>query len=213
MKKALIILLLPLYFQATAQNQNENNQSQSENQEVKRSGFQKDKLFTGGSANIGFSNGTTMLGITPQLGYSLTNWLDAGITFNLNYISQRDYYTTDKVRQTTFGPGAFMRIFPVNFLFAGAQYEYNMIHQKQIFANGTPTSRYNYNANSLLVGAGYAGGRERGGNSYYYLSIMWDIAGDPNSPYVDNLGRSTPVIRAGYNIGLFQNSYRKANRY
>jgi hypothetical protein len=42
---------------------------------------------------------------------------------------------------------------------------------------------------------------------------MWDIAGDPNSPYVDNLGRSTPVIRAGYNIGLFQNSYRKANRY
>lgn len=213
MKKALIILLLPIYFQATAQNQNENNPSQNENQEVKRSGFQKDKLFTGGSANIGFSNGTTMLGITPQLGYSLTNWLDAGITFNLNYISQRDYYTTNKVRQTTFGPGAFMRIFPVNFLFAGAQYEYNMIHQKQIFANGTPILRYNYHANSLLVGAGYAGGRERGGNSYYYLSIMWDIAGDPNSPYVDNLGRSTPVIRAGYNISLFQNSYRKANRY
>ena len=79
MKKALIILLLPLYFQATAQ-------TQDDNQDVKRTGFQKDKLFTGGSANIGFSNGTTMLGITPQLGYSLTNWLDAGVTFNLNYI-------------------------------------------------------------------------------------------------------------------------------
>jgi hypothetical protein len=33
---------------------------------------------------------------------------------------------------------------------------------------------------------------------------MWDIMGDKNSPYVDGLGRSNPVIRAGYNIGLFQ---------
>lgn len=209
MKKAIVLLLIPFYFHASAQNQNQNNQSQDENQEVKKSGFQKDKLFTGGSANIGFSNGTTMLGITPQLGYSLTNWLDAGITFNINYISQRDYYTTDKIRQTMFGPGAFVRIFPVNFLFAGAQYEYNMIRQKQIFGDGSPSLQDNYHANSLLVGAGYAGGRERGGNSYYYLSIMWDVAGDPNSPYVDNLGRSTPVIRAGYNIGLFQNSDRR----
>ncbi|MGN6532682.1 MAG: hypothetical protein ACTHK0_13140, partial [Ginsengibacter sp.] len=154
MKKALIILLIPIYFQATAQ-------TQDENQEVKKAGFQKDKLFTGGSANIGFSNGTTMLGITPQLGYSLTSWLDAGVTFNLNYISQRDYYTTDKIRQTTYGPGAFMRIFPVNFLFAGAQYEYNMIHQKYI-TSSFPTQKASVNANSLLVGAGYAGGRERG---------------------------------------------------
>jgi opacity protein-like surface antigen len=206
MKKAIVLLLLPFYFHATAQDPNENNQDQDEKQEVKKSGFQKDKLFTGGSANIGFSSGSTMLGITPQLGYSLTNWLDAGITFNLNYISQRDYYTTNKVRQTTYGPGAFMRIFPVNFLFAGAQYEYNMIHQKFI-SSSLPTQKASVNANSFLVGAGYAGGRERGGNTYYYLSIMWDIAHDPNSPYVDNLRRSTPVIRAGYNIGLFQNRY------
>jgi len=212
MKKAIVLLLIPFYFHATAQDQNGNNKNQDQTQEVKKTGFQKDKLFTGGSANIGFSNGTTMLGITPQLGYSLTNWLDAGITFNLNYISQRDYYTTNKIRQTTFGPGAFMRIFPVNFLFAGAQYEYNIIQQKFI-SSSLPTEKNSVNANSLLVGAGYAGGRERGGNTYYYLSIMWDIASDSNSPYVDNLGRSTPVIRAGYNIGLFQNRYGRGNRY
>ena len=122
MKKALVLLFIPLCFHAVAQDQN-----QDENKEVKKSGFQKDKLFTGGSANIGFSNGTTMLGITPQLGYSLTNWLDAGITFNLNYISQRDYYSTDKIRQTTYGPGAFLRLFHVNFLFDTEEYEYNII--------------------------------------------------------------------------------------
>jgi hypothetical protein len=201
MKKVIVLLLLPLCFHAKAQDQ-------EENKDAEKTGFRKERLFTGGSANIGFSNGATMLGITPQLGYSLTNWLDAGITFNLNYISQRDYYTTNKIRQTTFGPGAFVRIFPVNFLFATAQYEYNMIHQKQIISP-QPDIKTSVSANSLLLGAGYAGGRERGSNTYYYLSVMWDVYGDTYSPYVDQLGRSTPVIRAGYNIGLFQGKSRR----
>lgn len=201
MKKAIFLFLLPLCFHAKAQDKDEN-------PEVKKGGFKKEKLFTGGSANIGFSDGATMLGITPQLGYSITNWADLGINFNLNYISQRDYYTTNKIRQTTYGPGAFVRLFPLNFLFATAQYEYNSIHQKLI-SSGLPTQKGSINANSFLIGAGYAGGRERGGNSYYYFSIMWDVYGDKNSPYVDQFRRATPVIRAGYNIGLFQGTNRK----
>ena len=203
MKKAIFLFLLPLCFHAKAQDKDEN-------PEVKKGGFKKEKLFTGGSANIGFSDGATMLGITPQLGYSITNWADLGINFNLNYISQRDYYTTNKIRQTTYGPGAFVRLFPLNFLFATAQYEYNSIHQKLI-SSGLPTQKGSINANSFLIGAGYAGGRERGGNSYYYFSIMWDVYGDKNSPYVDQFRRATPVIRAGYNIGLFQGTNRKRN--
>lgn len=206
----LVLLLIPLCFHAVVLAQDANNPNRDENKEVKRSGFQKNKLFTGGSANIGFSNGSTMLGITPQLGYSLTNWLDAGITINLNYISQRDYATTDKLRQTTYGPGAFVRLFPVNFLFATAQYEYNIIKLKYL-SSGFPTQTNSVNANSFLVGAGYAGGREKGNNTYYYLSIMWDLAGDKNSPYVDQFGRANPVIRAGYNIGLFQGRNRRGN--
>ena len=56
-----------------------------------------------------------------------------------------------------------------------------------------------------MLGAGYAGGRMPGSNTYYYFSVSWDILGDKNSPYIDGLGRSNPIIRAGYNIGLFQN--------
>ena len=161
----------------------------SNHRKKKAVNFKKQRLFTGGSANIGFSSGSTMLGITPQLGYSVTNWMDAGITFNLNYLSQKDYYSGDKLRQTTYGPGAFVRLFPVNFLFATAQYEYNSMHQKYIpNVAGSPSQISSFNANSFLVGAGYAGGRIRGGNSYYYLSIMWDISGDPNSPYRDQYG-------------------------
>ena len=201
MKKWIVILMLAFCFQAKAQNQDEN-------QDVKQKGFNPEKLFTGGSANVGFSSGSTSLGITPQIGYSLTNWLDAGINFNLNYLSQKYFVTQDKVRQTTYGPGAFVRLFPVNFLFATGQFEYNTIHVKSI-PNIGPDQKFSLDAKSFLIGAGYAGGRAIGGNTYYYLSIMWDVAGDINSPYRDQYGNISPVIRAGYNIGLFQNRYRK----
>lgn len=180
--------------------------------EKEKSGFQKERLFTGGSATAGFSGNSTLLGITPQFGYSITNWADAGITFNLNYSSQRDNIDLgDKLRQTVYGPGAFIRLFPVNFLFASAQYEFNFIHLKYIppSGSGLPNSINNVNANSLLLGAGYAGGRYRGSNTYYFLFVSWDVLGEKNSPYVDGLGRSLPVFRAGYNIGLFQGSYHR----
>ena len=54
---------------------------QGDEKPEKEKGFKKEKLFTGGSANAGFSSYSTILGITPQFGYSLTNWADAG-----NYI-------------------------------------------------------------------------------------------------------------------------------
>lgn len=204
MKKIILLLFIPLSFHSFAQS--------DEEKTVEKKGFKKEKLFTGGSVTAGFSNYATILGITPQFGYSLTSWADAGITLNLNYTSQRDYYDYgDKLRQTVYGPGAFVRLFPVNFLFASAQYEYNLIHLKYIPANNgsIESDKNNLNANSLLLGAGYAGGRERGSNTYYYFSISWDVLGDKNSPYLDGLGRSNPIIRAGYNIGLFQGRYRR----
>ncbi|HSN60937.1 MAG TPA: hypothetical protein VLR49_08380, partial [Ferruginibacter sp.] len=59
-------------------------------------------------------------------------------------------------------------------------------------------------AHSMLVGGGFASGRDADNKSFYYISILWDVAKSPNSPYKDNLNRAIPVIRAGYNIALFQ---------
>lgn len=208
MKKIILLLFIPISFHSFGQSHEEKPGEKT----GEKKGFKKERLFTGGSVNAGFSSYSTILGITPQFGYSLTNWADAGITFNLNYTSQKDYSDYgDKLRQTVYGPGAFVRVFPVRFLFASAQYEYNMIHVKYIPANNgsIESDKYNLNANSLLLGAGYAGGRENGGNTYYYFSISWDVLGDRNSPYLDGYGRSNPIIRAGYNIGLFQGRYRR----
>lgn len=203
MKKFILLLIIPLTIHCYAQS--------GEEKAGEKKGFKKERLFTGGSVTAGFSSYATILGITPQFGYSLTNWADAGITLNLNYTSQRDYENYgDKLRQTVYGPGAFIRLFPVSFLFASAQYEYNFIHLKYIPANNSSyvPAKDNLHASSLLLGGGYAGGRQPGSNSYYYFSISWDVLGDKNSPYVDGLHRSSPIIRAGYNIGLFQGRYR-----
>ena len=65
-------------------------------------GFKKENLFTGGNLGLGFGSGTTSFGISPHFGYSITKWLDAAISVNYNYISQRDYYVlNDKLRQRT----------------------------------------------------------------------------------------------------------------
>lgn len=177
----------------------------------KEKGSQLSRLFTGGSINLGFSSYSTNLGISPQFGYSLTDWADAGINVNFNYVSQRDYQTGgDKLRQTIIGPGAFVRLFPVKFLFATAQFEYNFIRYNYIPASGSSyqPEKLHVQSPALLLGAGYAGGRERGNNTYYYFSVSWDVMADENSPYIDSYGREVPVIRAGYNIGLFQGKRR-----
>lgn len=169
-------------------------------------GFKKENLFIGGNVNASFFNGTTALGVSPYFGYSITNWLDVAASLNFNYISQRNYYDDGKLRQTIIGPGAFVRVFPVSFLFAQAQYEHNFIALKDIppSNSGLSTAKDKRDVNSLLLGVGYASGREGGNKTYYYLSISFDVLKLPYSPYVDNLQRTIPIINAGFNIALFQ---------
>ncbi|RYZ23329.1 MAG: hypothetical protein EOO16_05445 [Chitinophagaceae bacterium] len=169
-------------------------------------GFQKNKLFTGGSLSLGFGTGYFLGGVNPVLGYNLTHWLDAGIAVNYTFTQQKDIvYVNDKARESVYGGGVFTRIFPVNFLFAQAQFEHNFINYKYIFPNNGGEERRNLEANSLLVGAGYTSGRGNGG-AYGYFSILWDVLKNPNSPYVDGNGRLTPQVRAGINIPLFGGS-------
>jgi hypothetical protein len=186
----------------------------------KKGGFKKENLFTGGNVALGFGSGTTSFGLGPYFGYSINKYLDAAIGVNYNYVSQRDNVEYgDKLRQSIIAPTAFIRVFPVKFLFAQAQFEQNFVKLKYIPAeNGSylPGSQ-RYNVSSFLIGPGFAGGRgEDEGNAFYYISVLFDVAKNTNSPYVDDLGRVTPIIRAGYNIALFQgtsskNRYRKRN--
>lgn len=181
---------------------------QSEPEEERVTGFQKEKLFTGGDLTLAFYTGGTTLGVSPYLGYSLTKWLDAALSVNVIYQGQKDY-SGIKYRQTNIGPGAFVRVFPVDFLYLQGQYEHNFINLKVIEPGVGTVARGKTDVNSVLLGAGYSSGRSEGNNTFYYFSVLFDVAQQPNSPYVDAGRRMIPVVRAGFNIGLFQGRQRR----
>lgn len=223
MKKINSCLLLLLMFAAvtptfaqdepTVRNANED----EDRKPVEEKGFKKENLFTGGNITLSFGSGYTVLGASPMIGYKLNDYLDAGAVINYIYTGARDYKEyDDKIRQHTYGTGLFLRAYPISFLFAQLQPEYNFITQKYISASNVK-STITTGAPSFLVGAGYAGGRTKGGTNFYYMSILVDVLKNENSPYVNvsldpNTGtkriRMQPIIRAGYNIGLFQKRYR-----
>lgn len=180
-------------------------QSQPKQEHSEKTPFQSN-LFTGGSVSLAFYNNTFIVGGSPVFGYSLTNWIDAGVVVNYTYTSYRDYNgrLNDKLRQTMIGGGAFARLYPVRFLFLQAQVEQNSIRQKYIPVGGV-TEKISVSAPSTLIGGGYTSGRQgRGGGPFYYLAILFDVAGDINSPYADSYGRAIPIVRGGLQIPLFQ---------
>jgi hypothetical protein len=206
MKKIIIVLVLVNVLNVSFA-QDKNNSG-----EEKKGGFKKENLFVGGNLNLGFSNSLTVLGLSPYFGYSINKYIDVAVSVNFTYSSQRDYIIYgDKVRQTIYGPGSFIRVFPLKFLFTQVQYEHNFVSTRYLPAenSGYLKSTDNIDANSLLIGGGYAGGRGNGSKSFYYFSVMWDVGGAKYSPYVDGLGRAVPVFRAGYNIALFQGKYEQ----
>lgn len=176
-------------------------------------GFKKENLFTGGSISLAFYNNTFLVGGSPVFGYSLTNWADLGLVVNYNYTSYRDvsyYGSNDKLRQSVYGGGSFIRIYPVRFLFAQAQFEHNFIKQKYIPAGSGSSTVEKYEANSFLVGGGYTTNRYAdSGQPFFYVAVLFDIAKSTYSPYTDAYDRAIPIVRAGVQVPLFQGKERR----
>ena len=170
----------------------------------------KQNLFTGGTISLAFYSNTFLIGGSPVLGYSITNWADLGVVINYNYIVYRDYRLfDDRLKQQNFGGGPFVKLYPLRFIFAQAQYEYNFLRLKYIPPpnSGYPQEKDGLEAKSFLIGGGYTTGRMgRGGAPHYYLAILFDVLHEPGSPYTDAYGRTIPIIRGGIQIPLFQGS-------
>lgn len=195
---------------------NAQSQSGDKKKDEKEKGFKKENLFTGGSITLAFYTGGSTLGASPVFGYRLANWVDAGVVINYTHDSRRDYpVVDDKLRQSVYGGGVFTRLFPVNFLFAQAQFEHNFNRVNYIPSSSSPYAAYKetVQANSLLVGGGYTQGRQPGSNTFFYVAILFDVIKDENSPYVSVTStgstRANPIFRAGINIGLFEGGGRR----
>lgn len=175
-------------------------------EEEEKKGFKKENLFTGGSISLAFYNNTFLVGGNPVFGYNLGNWGDLGLVGNYTYTSYRDFdgIFDNKLRQSIYGGGLFLKLYPVRFLFVQAQPEHNWIKLKGISPSGF-VQRASIDGNSFLIGGGYTTGRYgKGGSPYFYLAILFDVSGNENSPYTDSYGRTIPIIRGGIQVPLFQ---------
>jgi hypothetical protein len=176
--------------------------------EEKNTFFKKENFFTGGSATGNFNGGAFSVGLVPFFGYSINNYLDVAVSLNYSYYSRRNNIVIgDKYREFSLGPGAFIRVFPFDFLYFQAQIESNFTKQKYIYPSSfnLPNDLSSFRTNSYLVGAGFSNGRNgAGGSPYSYVSILFDLGNDFNTPYTDQIGRKIPLLSAGINIPLFQ---------
>lgn len=166
----------------------------AQQEEEEKGGWKPDHLFIGSGLNLGFSNGF-IIGLNPEIGYSINRFIDAGIATNLTYVTQRSQVANTSGRYLALGAGPFVRIWPARMIFVGGQFEYNAITYKEV-TNGATVYKEKANAGSLLVGLGY--GTRVIGQSQFYTSIMIDALNDINSPYRDQFGRVLPVFRTGF---------------
>jgi hypothetical protein len=207
MKKAMLIIFCICFAEVSVWAQDE------EEREEKKGGFKKENLFTGGSISLAFYSNTFLVGGSPVFGYSLAKWVDLGVVANYNYTSYRDvtyYGSDDKLRQSVYGGGSFLRVYPVRFLFAQAQVEHNFINQKYIPAGGGASTSEKHGANSFLIGGGYTTNRYAdSGQPFFYVAVLFDIANTAYSPYTDAYNRAIPIVRAGVQVPLFQGKGRE----
>jgi len=166
--------------------------------------FRKENIFVGGGFGLGLGNGGFSVGVNPEIGYTITKWLDAGISTNFNYFSYSASYNGG-ISQNSFnyGGGVFVRLYPINGFFLQVLPEYNRVttHFKDLNP-GSVGIQYNYRreAPSLLLGVGY--GSRTVGNTNFFTILMIDAGSNTNSPYIDSYGSKLPILRAGFDFYL-----------
>lgn len=172
-------------------------------------GFKKENIFLGGSLQLGYGANTFSVGGNPEIGYTIAQWLDAGVAFNLIYTAQSAdptfYYNDDiRLRNFNYGAGVFLRAYPVPFLFLELQPEANWIHESAVdYAQGGAYSA-TFQSTSLIAGIGYT--QRIVGQGSFFTLIGLDLLDNPNSPYREINGDGStspiPIIRAGFDFYL-----------
>jgi opacity protein-like surface antigen len=161
-------------------------------------GFQRNKLFAGGTFGLAFGD-YTVINLSPQVGYRFSKFLASGIGFNLQYASQKievngsDY---SKTTQGITGLNLFARFYPSPKFLIQLQPEANYIFGNIKYYQPTET-KYKLDTEivpSLLAGGGIVMPTEKGA---FMTTVMYDLLQRANSPY-----GNSPIVSFGYNFNF-----------
>lgn len=160
-------------------------------------GFDKSKLFFGGNFGMGFGSNSTLINVSPQVGYRFNRYLAAGAGVNFIYSSYRYRYSVPEYKENfgVTGLNIFGRVYPIDYLFLQVQPELNYTWGKYKFYDGTADLKLdNKFVPSLLGGAGAAIPAGRGS---FIIMVQYDLLQNDRTPYGNRA-----FYNFGYNIGF-----------
>ena len=150
-----------------------------------------DKIYIGGNFGLQFGS-TTVVNLSPQVGYRVTEKFVPGIGVTYLYYNYR--FTNTNTGKTysyvtnVYGGSLFGKYFFTDNIFAHAEYEELNIEVNDIYLN-----KYSRIwVPSLFVGGGY--NQPLGQRGFIQLLVLFEVLQDRNSPYY----RNNPVVRIGF---------------
>jgi hypothetical protein len=148
----------------------------------------KEHLVYAGNLGLSFGN-VTSIGISPMVGYKVTDKFIPGIGGTYNYV-RFDFgsnYPTESIN--IYGGSLWARYYFLENVFADGEYEVLNGEWDPYIQPGI-----RYNLNSCLVGGGY---QESVGGLSSYVLVLYNVTQDASSPYASPL-----IIRVGLGMGF-----------
>lgn len=141
-----------------------------------------ERLRFGGDIIASFGT-VTALGASPFVGYEVSDRYIPGIGGTYIYLS------ANGIEQHQYGVRNFHRFLVTEEIFVHGEFEYLSFKVNTSNDVGGQT----LSAPAVLLGGGFR--QPIGENSFFIMSVLYDVLEDPNSPY------SGPIIRGGVSIG------------
>ncbi len=206
MKRLIIFICLLTGFSATAQEvyTSSGKSANARQREQKEKGFDASKLIFGGGMVLGFGT-VTNIGVSPILGYRITDNFAAGISLGYQYNRIKDFWDlgngqTMHYKANLFSGGVWARYAFLQNFFGHVEYEHNlMTFSRPGFDPGGSGSiveeKIRFDAPALLVGGGFR--QPVTENSSFVISLLYDVLQEEYSPYGKNV-----FFRMGFNVGF-----------
>ncbi len=136
--------------------------------------FDRKKLRFGADLGLSLSSNYTRLGIGPQVGYQLNQYLLTGAGVKYYYTrTNTSYY---EIRNNLLGANLFGYLYPTRFIALFAQPELNYIHSSMTDKSNGEKEKSRGMVPSLVVGGGLRIGRS-------HITLNYDLVQHVNSPH------------------------------
>ena len=189
---------------------------ESKNKQSSKRPF-KERLFLGGSLGFSFGNYSSLIEVSPLVGYAVTDRFVVGLGLTYKYYRYKDYYLNydngqfEDLTTNIYGGSIWMRYFltgigipVIENIFLHAEVEPLVFNHNYRFDPGGDFydpygNRYSHDNEQISLTSFFLGGGLRqmlGQRSYLYLEVLWNFNEELYTPY------SNPRIRIGVAAGL-----------